>query len=142
MKVISIPPDTPAQIVLNRMEAFAGGDFGRVWDAYHPDSNFRSAFPDRAAYVSHAEQNLSKTFRFVEWRVLLEEVGTVARVLLYNVLQLEGTTKAGIEGLELALTDEGWRILATARLEGENCPVAIETLSWSEFVRLTEGIFF
>ncbi len=142
MTELAPPPETPGRIVLERMKAFSGEDFGRVWDFYHPDSNFRSAFPDRAAYEDHAQLELSRTFRFLEWRVLFEESGTVGRVLLYNVFQRDDMVWEGIEGLELAPTEQGWRILATARLERARFPGTLETLSWGEFVRLTDGIFF
>ena len=44
---------TPSELIMARTEAFASGDFGFIYDSYHPESNFRRQFPDRGEYCRY-----------------------------------------------------------------------------------------
>mgnify|MGYP006926386942 CR=1 FL=1 len=50
---MSMSSYTPSELIMARTEAFASGDFGFIYDSYHPESNFRRQFPDRGEYCRY-----------------------------------------------------------------------------------------
>lgn len=134
---------TPGELVRARGRAFAERDFGFIFDTYHPDSNFRRQFPDRAAYIRYGRSSLAEEFQIRECRILKKNVeGDEARVLFYLDTLFRGERS---EVLELSLfrqTAEGWRYYSSQKLERSEFPGEIDEIDWEDFDRGGERIFF
>jgi SEC-C motif-containing protein len=134
---------SPSQLILTRSRAFTEGDFGRVYDSYHPDSNFRRQFPDRQAYFDYARSVLAADFVIQECRILHERVeGDQARVIFYLDVRFRGER---IETFELALllsTGEGWRYHSGQKLERSEFAGKIDEIDWDDFEKVKEKVLF
>ncbi len=133
----------PEMLLQFRQQAFASGDFGQVWDCYHPDSNFRRAFPDRAAYEEYGRMNLASQFVLTGWRILKQQVEVNrSQVLVLNTFTREDEPLAWFEWIRLIRVGAIWGIMEIARLERHRYPGPVETFDWKDFERLSDMIFF
>lgn len=133
---------SPSQMILARSRAFTEGDFGRVYDSYHPESNFCRQFPDRQAYLDYARSVLATDFVIQECQILREKVeGNQAQVIFYLDIRFRGER---IETFELALllrTGEGWRCHSSQKLGRDEFPGEIDAIDWRDFERVEKAIF-
>jgi SEC-C motif-containing protein len=134
---------SPSQLILTRSRAFTAGDFGFVYDSYHPDSNFRRQFSDRQAYLDYARSVLAADFVIQECRILRERVeGDRASVIFYLDVRFGGER---IETFELALllsTGEGWRYHSGQKLERREFAGEIDEIDWDAFEKVKEKVLF
>lgn len=134
---------SPAELIRARFVAFAEGDFGFIFDSYHPDSNFRRQFEDRDAYTAYGRSNLSADFLIRECRILRERInGDLARVILYVDTLFRG---AGAESFELALlllTPDGWRYHSGQKMLRGEFEGEIGDIDWKDFERVKDKVFF
>jgi SEC-C motif-containing protein len=142
--VVSIPEDlSPAELVLRRGQAFTVGDFAFIYDTYHPDSNFRSQFPERQAYLAMGKNSLGKDFRIDQCRVLKEEVGAEeARVLFYLDTCYRGEREETFELSLFLLTGAGWRYHSSQKMARDDFSGAVEAIDWADFEQVTDKVFF
>jgi SEC-C motif-containing protein len=134
---------TPAELVRARGRAFAERDFGFIFDTYHPDSNFRLQFPDRAAYIRYGRSTLAEDFQIRECRILKERIGDQeTRVLFYLDTLFRGERSEVFESSLFLRTEEGWRYHSSQKLERTEFPGEIEAIDWEDFERVGEKIFF
>lgn len=134
---------TPEEFIAKRHDWFLAGDFGAIWDSYHPDSNFRRAFPDREAYCRYGVEELAGNLVYEECRVLLrDEAGDRARVMLFNRFADGSVTHVFFEYANLVAIDGDWHYYSGARLAGEAFAGAPEELTWDEFRALSDMHFF
>lgn len=137
------PQLTPAQLVNARCAAFQRGDFGFIYDSYHPDSPFRGLYPERQSYLRQGQGELMRDYRITECRVLKEEIGeSEARVLFYLATTYQGTAGETFELSSFLTTASGWRYLSSQKLERDEFAGAIEEIDWEAFERVKEQIFF
>jgi SEC-C motif-containing protein len=137
------PQLTPAQLVQARCTAFQRGDFGFIYDSYHPDSPFRSLYPQRQAYLRQGQGELLRDYRIDECRVLREEIGgSQARVLFYLVTSFQGAAAETFELSSFLPTAAGWRYLSSQKLERQEFAGALEEIDWEAFDRVKDRIFF
>jgi SEC-C motif-containing protein len=66
---MSMTSYTPSELIMARTDAFACGDFGFIYDSYHPESNFRRQFPDRGEYCRYGVESLSPDYKIIDCRV-------------------------------------------------------------------------
>jgi SEC-C motif-containing protein len=134
---------SPSQLVLARSRAFAVGDFGFIYDSYHPDSNFCRQFADRQAYLDYARSVLAADFVIQDCRILRQRVeGDRASVIFYLDVRFRGER---IETFELALllsTGEGWRYHSGQKLGRDEYRGEIEAIGWDDFEKVKEKVFF
>jgi SEC-C motif-containing protein len=134
---------SPSQLILARSRAFTEGDFGFVYDSYHPDSNFCRQFPDRQAYLDYARTVLALDFVIDDCRIVKEQVAEgQARVLFYLDACFRGER---VETFELALllsTADGWRYHSGQKLTRDEYRGEIEAIDWEDFERAREKIVF
>jgi SEC-C motif-containing protein len=137
-------PDTsPSALILARIEAFRHGDFGRVYDTYHPASNFRRQFPDRAEYIRHGWANLGKEFRIRSCTIIREEcAATSARVIFWLEFDLHGASHGYAELAWLERDAEGWRYRCGQKLTADELPVPAARLDFSHFDRLADKVIY
>ncbi|WP_432821261.1 YchJ family metal-binding protein [Trichloromonas sp.] len=140
----SIPADlSPAELVQRRGQAFASGDFAFIYDTYHPDSNFRSQFPDRTAYVAMGKNSLGKDFRIDQCRVLKEAVRSEeARVLFYLDTCYRGQREETFELSLFLLTEAGWRYHSSQKLARADFSGPLEAIDWVDFEQVKDKVFF
>jgi SEC-C motif domain protein len=140
----SIPTDiSPAELVRRRGNAFSAGDFGFIYDTYHPDSNFRSQFPNRNEYVAMGKNSLGQEFLIDQCRVLKEEVGVdEARVLFYLDTQYRGRREETFELSLFLLTDRGWCYLSSQKLGRDEFSGAVDEIDWADFEKVNDKVFF
>jgi SEC-C motif-containing protein len=134
---------SPSQVILARSRAFSEGDFGRVYDSYHPDSNFCRQFPDRQAYLDYARSVLATDFVIRECRILRKKVeGRAARLILYLDTMFRGQKAASFELALLLRTPGGWRYHSGQKLLRSEFAGKIDEIDWDDFEKAKEKVFF
>lgn len=134
---------SPSELIRARSRAFTEGDFGCVYDSYHPDSYFCRQFPDRQAYLDYARSVLASDFVIDECRILQERVeGEQARVIFYLDARFRGRR---VETFELALLlpdREGWRYHSGQKLLRSEFAGKIDEIDWEDFEKVKDKVFF
>jgi SEC-C motif-containing protein len=134
---------SPSQVLLARSRAFSEGDFGLVYDSYHPDSNFCRQFPDRQAYLDYARSVLATDFVIRECRILREKVeGNQARVIFYLDTMFLGQQAESFELALLLRTPGGWRCHSGQKLLRSEFAGKIDEIDWDDFEKAKEKVFF
>ncbi len=137
------PKLTPAELVAARCRAFQQGDFGFIYDSYHPDSPFRQLYPRRLDYLQQGRGELQRDFRILECRVLKEEIGEgEARVLFYLVSKFQGRSGETFELSRFQRTPSGWRYHSSLKLERGEFSGGLEEIDWADFDRVDQRIRF
>jgi SEC-C motif-containing protein len=133
---------SPSQLILARSRAFTEGDFGRVYDSYHPDSNFCRQFPDRQAYLEYARTALAADFIIDECRILREKIDRdQARVIFYMDIRFRGRRVETFELALLLMTGEGWRCHSSQKLSRDEFAGEIDAIGWEDFERAEKTVF-
>jgi len=142
--VSAVPPDiSPAELVLRRRDAFAEGDFAFIYDTYHPDSNFRTQFPNRQAYISLGKKSLQRDFHIDQCRILKEAVGNEeARVLFYLDTRFRGEREETFELSRFLRTERGWRYHSSQKLSRAEFSGTLEEIDWPDFAKVKDKVFF
>lgn len=134
---------SPSELVLARCRAFDTGDFGFIYDSYHPDSFFRSQFPSRRAYLRHGAGSLANDFRIRECRILKEEInGDEARALFYLDTLFKGERVESFELSFFRMTEKGWRYHSSQKLARGEFAGEIEEITFRDFEKVQDKIFF
>lgn len=134
---------SPAALILARCRAFREGDFGFIYDSYHPESFFRRQFSNRADYVRHGRTALGRDFQIDECRILREETGAAeSRVIFYLDTRFKGTRAQSVELAFLRLEEGGWRYHSSQKLTAEEACKVIEEIDFEDFERVKEKVFF
>jgi SEC-C motif-containing protein len=135
---------TPAELVEARRQAFAKGDFGFIYDSYHPQSPFRGHFPNRRGYLIYAHRELRGSFQILDCRVLREELVSEgeARVLFYLDVRHDGERLESIE-LSRFLKSEGeWLYHSGLKMARDAFAGPLEEIKPADVERLAGGIRF
>jgi SEC-C motif-containing protein len=133
----------PSELVLARCRAFREGDFGFIYDSYHPDSFFRMQFPDRNDYVENGRSSLMSDFAIRECRILKEEQHHGrARVIYYLDTLFQGNRAESFELALFRMTDLGWLYFATQKMERKDFPGELTEISWEDFDQVEDKVFF
>jgi len=134
---------SPSDLVLARCRAFGEGDFGFIYDSYHPESSFRAQFPSRRAYLHHGADSLATDFRISECRVLKEEIrGEEAQVLFYMDTLFQGERVESFELSSFRMTKNGWRYQGSQKLARGEFAGEIDEIGFRDFESRREKIFF
>jgi len=134
---------SPSQLILARSRAFTEGDFGFIYDSYHPDSNFCRQFSDRQAYLDYARSVLATDFVIQECRILRERVeGDRASVIFYLDVHFRGERIETFELAQLLATEEGWRYHSGQKLERREFAGEIDDIDWDAFEKVKEKVLF
>jgi len=132
-----------AELIRGRFRAFAAGDFGFIYDSYHPEALFRQHFPDRATYLAYGRSTLSADFRIRECRILKEQVaGAEASVLFYLDILHQGKRVESFELASLLRTEAGWRYCGGEKLAREEFAGEIGEIDWKDFAGGRDKVFF
>ncbi len=139
----AIPDLSPAELVLARARAFARGDFGFIYDSYHPESYFIEQFPSRQSYLLYGRQSLADDFEIVECRILKEKAaGDDAQVMFYLDTLFKGVRSESFELSLFMKTSEGWRYHSSQKLSRDDYSGAIGDLDWDDFEKVKDKVFF
>lgn len=119
------------------------GDFGLVFDSYHPASNFRGQFPDREEYIRYGWAHLGKEFRIRSCTIIKEEsTGDGARVLFWLEFDRHGEPHGYAELAWLELVRGEWRYRCGQKLNGEELPVPVTQLDFAHFADCAEKVIY
>ncbi len=134
----------PSALVEKRRRAFAEGNFGFIYDSYHPESPFRDHFPDRGAYLEYAQSELRGKFEIRECRILREErlSAEEARVLFYMDVRHGGQRYESVELSRMLFLDGAWRYHSGWKVDRSAFAGPLEGIEPGEVERLAEGICF
>lgn len=143
MKITDMPGMTPSEVVAARSEAFIRGDFGLIFDSYHPESNFRRQFVDRQEYIAYGRDSLGQDYRIIECQVIAEEVGQdESRVVYLMAMEVQGTLQSYAELAWFRQAGEEWRYHRGQKMSGDELPSNPERLVFSDFDRLDPATIF
>lgn len=133
----------PTELIAARVEAFRRGDFGFIFDSYHPDSFFREQFPERSAYLAFAAEHLAGRIRIECCRILREELGaSVARVIFYQRIQVAGEVQETFELARLYREQGRWFYHSSQKLSREEFAGAPEQLDFIHFDAVADKVWF
>ena len=125
---------SPAELIMARSQAFGRGDFGFIHDSYHPESNFRRQFPDRAEYCRYGMDNLRPDYRIIDCRVLDEDCGDEeSRVVFLMRMDVQGATVCFAELAWLRKVGREWRYHRGQKMTSSELPDEPENLSFGDF---------
>ena len=134
---------SPSELILARCRAFGEGDFGFIFDSYHPESYFRAQFPSRSAYLRHGSGSLAGDFRIRECRILREQIeGDEARVLFYLDTFFRNERAESFELSFLRMTSRGWRYHSSQKLTRGEFDGEIDEIGFRDFENVKDKVFF
>lgn len=134
---------TPAALIESRMNAFARGDFGLVYDSYHFQSPFIQHFRDKSDYLAFAAEQLGE-IRLAAWRQFGQRRidDQAVEVLLW---MRTGEGDEAVDLFEMALlleTPSGWRYHSAQKLTREDYDGAFDQIDFCHFDQAEEKIRF
>ena len=135
----------PVGLIRARRQAFASRDFGFIYDSYHAESNFRQQFGSREEYMTLGRSSLSQDFDILDYRIIREKIdpdGQQAQVLLYMEVINCGVQSGMFEAILLLKTSHGWRYHSAQKLDRDDFPGPVDTITWRDFERVTQKIIF
>lgn len=134
----------PADLIEERCRAFREGDFGFVYDSYHPDSLFLQQFPDREDYLRYGRDVLARDFQIRRWRILRQRqiAADEVRLIFYLETRFRGETAEILEMATIIHTRVGWRYQGGQKMERREFPGPVETITFADFEKMREKIFF
>jgi len=134
---------TPSELLNQRMLALTQGDFGLIYDSYHPEAPFLGHFPDRSEYLEFAQQQLLE-IALVEWKTFGQREKQKGKVEILLWMRI-GEGAAAQDLFELALlfqTEAGWRYHSAQKLTSEDYSGSIDEISFLVFDQAVQKIRF
>lgn len=133
----------PAALILARAAALKGGDYGAVWDSYHPEANFRRQFPEREEYIRYGWHHLGKDFKVRACAIVrVAEEPDQARVIYLMDFALHGERQVYAELAWLERGGEGWLYRCGQKLAADEWPVPGAQLDFAHFDAVTDKILY
>jgi len=131
---MSMTSYTPSELIMARSRAFASGDFGFIYDSYHPDSNFRRQFPDRVEYCQYGAESLMQDYKIIDCMVLDEDCGDdESRVIFLMRMNVREASLCFAELAWLKKEGQAWRYHRGQKMTSSEMPAEPETLSFRDF---------
>lgn len=134
----------PAAIIDLRVSAFRLGDFGLIYDSYHPDSFFRAQFPQRDEYIRYAWAHLRRDFKILRCEILRERQPGRGEyhLIFHQTVENAGERIESFEMARLYRTDGGWRYHSSQKMSLEQFQGTPAEVDFADFERLSDRIFF
>ncbi len=134
----------PAEIIELRVRAFRLGEFGLIYDSYHPDSFFRAQFPDRDEYIRYAWNHLRRDFKIRRCVVLRERRlnSEEYQLIFHQTVELADEVVESVEMGRFFSTSQGWRYHSSQKMLKDELPDEPSEIDFSDFERLTDKVFF
>jgi SEC-C motif-containing protein len=134
---------TPQDVVRSRVEAFQQGDFGFIYDSYHPAAPFLEQFPDRDEYLDYALTEIASSCVIERFRVLTETGDArTARVIFQQLLKLASGYQESFELAHLEFSAGRWLYLGSDRISRGDFRGRPEDLREEDFARVGHRVFF
>ena len=134
---------TVQQFLAQRFSALDTGDYGAVYDSYHPSAPFLQQFSSRSTYLRFARQQLGE-IKIRNWSCLRQRV--VAERQLEVLLVMEIVTESGAQFFyELALlieTDGEWSYHSAQKLGTDDYSGSPENIDFHHFDSMPQKIRF
>lgn len=140
---MSLSGTGPTELIAARVAAFRRGDFGFIYDSYHPKSFFLQQFDDRSAYLAFAEEQLAGRIRIEDCRILREEIGSsAARIIFYQRIEVAGERQETFELARLYREQGVWRYHSSQKLSRNEFAGAPEQLDFVHFEQVVDKVWF
>ena len=134
---------TPSELILARSEAFSQGDFGFIFDSYHSESNFRRQFIERDDYLQFGQTSLGQDYQIVNCKVLAADVDVdESQVIFLMQMKVHGNLQQYAELAWLRRENDRWRYHRGQKITAEELPDNPESLSFSDFAKLSPETIF
>ncbi len=134
---------TPPEIILARSEASSRGDFGFIFDTFHPESNFRRQFRERDEYLEFAEENLGQDYQIISCQILqYQEDEDEAQVVFLMEMRVHGAVQRFAELAWLRLENDAWLYHRGQKMTEEELPESSQSLSFADFATLDQSTIF
>ena len=134
---------TVQQLLENRFTALSCGDYGTLYDSYHPDAPFLQQFGDRRIYRDFARQQLA-SMRIIDWSCPLQRTAGDNRTEALLVMEI--ATESGTQFFyELALlidTEAGWQYHSAQKLGADDYVGIAQQIDFSHFDNAVQKIRF
>ncbi|WP_139800673.1 YchJ family metal-binding protein [Geothermobacter hydrogeniphilus] len=133
----------PRRLVEERVEAFREGNFGFIYDSYHPDAPFLEQFPDREEYLSYAAEEIAGSCTIERMTILYErQQDARAEVVIQQLLKTAAGYQESFELVRLGMVAGGWKYLGSERIERKDFQGRPEDLRPKDFERVPNRFFF
>lgn len=134
---------TPSELVIARSDAFSSGDFGFIYDSYHPESNFRRQFAERSEYIEFGRLNLGQDYQIINCEVLdQKEYNDEAQVIFLMKMKVHGAAQSFAELAWLRCDNNQWFYHRGLKMTCEDLPDNPHSLSFEDFSRLDQSTVF
>ncbi|PLX89909.1 MAG: hypothetical protein C0618_00245 [Desulfuromonas sp.] len=137
------PFTDPTSTIEARMQALERGDFGLIYDSYHPDAPFLAHFTSRSEYLLFAAEQLTGT-ALSDWGIADQRIlsdGQV-EVLLWMRVGVDGNTQLLFELALLIREGEQWCYHSAQKLTRADYSGPVGRIAFSHFDQATEKIRF
>ena len=134
---------TPSEMIFARSEAFSRGDFGFIFDSYHPESNFRRQFIERDEYLQFGRENLGQDYQITSCQVLeCQTIDDEAQVIFLMEMKVHGAVQRFAELAWLRQENEAWCYHRGLKISNEELPENPQSLSFADFAKLDPSTIF
>ncbi len=138
-----LPAADPEALLRQRVAAFRRGDFGFIYDSYHPEAPFRQQFPDREDYLRFAGEEIAPRVRIARFRILkTRRQQGKAEVIFHQLLFSSAGAQESFELALLEMVDDCWCYWGSQRLDRAGFRGRPEDLDFADFAAAAEKIFF
>ncbi len=132
----------PRQLVEDRLQAFKDGDFGAIYDSYHPEAPFLEQFPQRDDYLAFAQESIVGSCSIERCLIHYEQVdGDEALILLQQLLKTSAGYQESFELAHLSKIDDCWKYLGSERIDRSDFKGRPEDLRPEDFERIPHRVF-
>lgn len=131
------------ELLLARIAAYRQRNFAYIYDTSHPDSSLRQLFPGRDEYLAFAAEQLGDRLQITSVTVLREEVSAhQARIIFYQLLQVDAAQQETLECARLLLEDGLWLYHSSQKLLLDDYPGDWRQVGFADFDRVTDKLIF
>lgn len=133
----------PSDLIFARNEAFSRGDFGFIYDSYHPESNFCRQFRDRDEYIHLGKTALAQEYQISRCQTIAEKIiGDEAQVIFLMSMVVQGVLRKYAELAWFVREEDRWYYLRGLKMTADDLPENPESLDFEDFERLDQDTIF
>lgn len=131
------------ELLLARIAAYRQQNFAYIYQTSHPDSPLRQLFPGRDEYLAFAVEQLAGRVQINSVTILCEEIAAdQARIIFYQLLQVDAAQQETLECARLLLKDGLWLYHSSQKLLLEDYPGDWRRVGFADFDRLADKLIF
>ncbi len=134
---------SPSELILARSEAFSRGDFGFIYDSYHPESNFRRQFVERDEYLEYGRASLGQDYQILGCQIMEHrEQDDEVQVVFLMEMKVHGAVQRFAELAWLRQENQVWHYHRGQKITNEDLPENPQALRIEDFAKLDPSTIF